>query len=84
MAQITKRDQLVINELLDHGVFTTTPLAAATQLSRGAIADLKKPSVQKRIGFYFKNMFFWQRLKRSLMSRNYRIIKRTGPLPPKK
>ncbi|OAU77435.1 hypothetical protein PY62_06520 [Lacticaseibacillus rhamnosus] len=57
MAQITKRDQLVINELLDHGVFTTTPLAAATQLSRGAIADLKKPSVQKRIGFYFKNMF---------------------------
>lgn len=53
MAQITKRDQLVINELLDHGVFTTTPLAAATQLSRGAIADLKKPSVQKRIGFYF-------------------------------
>ncbi len=57
MAQITKRDQLVINELLDHGVFTTTPLAAATQLSRGAIADLKKPSVQERIGFYFKNMF---------------------------
>lgn len=34
MAQITKRDQLVINELLDHGVFTTTPLAAAARSRR--------------------------------------------------
>ena len=56
MANITKLDQLIINELLDHGVFTTTPLAAATQQSRLAIAELKKPSVQQRIGNYFKNL----------------------------
>ena len=38
------------------GVCTTTPLAAATQQSRAAIAELKKPSVQQRIGNYFKNL----------------------------
>ncbi|RXT58361.1 hypothetical protein [Lacticaseibacillus chiayiensis] len=57
MAKITKLDQLVINELLDHGVFTTTPLPAATQISRAAINELKKPSVQQRLSYYFKNMF---------------------------
>lgn len=54
MANMTNLDRLIINELLDHGVFTTTPLAAATQQSRAAIAELKKPSVQQRIGNYFK------------------------------
>lgn len=56
MANMTNLDRLIINELLDHGVFTTTPLAAATQQSRAAIAELKKPSVQQRIGNYFKNL----------------------------
>ncbi|KAB1968353.1 MULTISPECIES: hypothetical protein [Lacticaseibacillus] len=57
MARITKLDQLVINELLDHGMFTTTPLPAATQISRAAISELKKLSVQQRLSYYFKNMF---------------------------
>ncbi|MDN6716331.1 MAG: hypothetical protein L0L56_07910, partial [Lacticaseibacillus paracasei] len=56
MANMTNLDRLIINELLDHGVFTTTPLTAATQQSRAAIAELKKPSVQQRIGNYFKNL----------------------------
>lgn len=67
MANMTNLDRLIINELLDHGVFTTTPLTAATQQSRAAIAELKKPSVQQRIGNYFKNLLalHWTTFKKT-------------------
>lgn len=56
MPELHHNERLVINELIDKGVFTSTPLPAMTKTTVEAILAVRKPRVQRRITAYLKDL----------------------------
>lgn len=56
MAELQQNERLVINQLIDHGVFTSTPVKGMTKVTIAAIQSVKRPLVQQRINTYLKDL----------------------------
>lgn len=56
MAELHITDQLIINELFDHNVFSSATTRQMTKVRVDAVNSLKRPLTQQRIGAYLKNL----------------------------
>lgn len=56
MSELRQSDQLIINALIDRGVFTRTAGPQMTKADETAIQALKRPQTQQRINHYLKEL----------------------------
>lgn len=56
MAKLHATERLIINQLFDHGVFTSSITAELTNTTTRAVQALKKPITQQRINKYLKDL----------------------------
>ncbi|BDR56683.1 hypothetical protein [Xylocopilactobacillus apis] len=56
MTELNSSERLIINQLLNHGVFTSSITPQSTQNNIRAISALKRPLVQQRINRYLKEL----------------------------
>lgn len=56
MPELHHNERLVINQLLDQGVFTSTPTRGMTKTKVEAIEAVRRPPVQQRINAYLKDL----------------------------
>lgn len=56
MSPLHSPERLIINQLIDHNIFTSTQTSQTTQVTREAIQALKRPATQQRIGTFFDNL----------------------------
>ncbi|MFT8397357.1 MAG: hypothetical protein ABF676_03080 [Schleiferilactobacillus harbinensis] len=56
MAELQSSERLIINQLFDHSVFTSTVTPDMTHATVDAINALKRPAVQKKITSYLNDL----------------------------
>ena len=56
MTDLTSSERLVINQLFDHGIFTSTVTPKMTNKMTDAIKSVKRPLVQQHINTYLKQL----------------------------
>ncbi|MCH5464805.1 hypothetical protein [Levilactobacillus tujiorum] len=56
MSELYGTEQLIINELFDHSIFTSTVTEQTTRAKREAINALKRPATQQRLNAFLKDL----------------------------
>lgn len=56
MSELRATERLIVNQLFDHGIFTSTITPQTTGTTVDAINALKRPVTQQRLNSYFKNL----------------------------
>jgi len=56
MSDLHGTEQLIVNELFDHGIFTSTITDHTTQATADAINALKRPATQQRLNAFLSNL----------------------------
>jgi len=56
MSNLRATERLIINQLMDHGIFTSTITPQTTGTTADAINALKRTVTQQRLNSYFKNL----------------------------
>jgi len=56
MSPLHGPERLIINQLIDHNIFTSTITGQTTQVTQEAIQALKRPTVQQRVGTFLEQL----------------------------